>query len=382
MTKELAKSTLSQINTPSTEFEDDNNDGVEQKEYTDPEDLSPEALANTSASGAKKHRRPDHNEIERKRRETQRDRIIELRQVLPGVSASSRLSTVNIVIRAKEYIESLKRRISELEGILAHYHPEIFKYSGKIFLNTSIPPLEQVEALSAGAPGSPYRSKLAPKAPIYPSLPSFGPLPPLQTLQKSHHTPAHLADSEEVHEDGKKPPKKVKIEEPENIPPNEEKLKKQIAGYFRSQNASSTTTPAPLSKKSLTYQHGRGNDSWGEGSGLFTIAEVASSSDEHFKLQDANWKQNFFDRRDSSLLFTSSSGEVFWNKRDSTSGSMGIMFPLEQTMHSDIRCGKCQRGVDNLIMIDCEKCKTWYHLRCVKIPPESVPLVWKCLECS
>jgi hypothetical protein len=382
MTKELAKSTLSQTNTPSHEFEDDNNDGVEQKEYFDPEDLSPEALANTPASGVKKHRRPDHNEIERKRRETQRDRLIELRQVLPGVSASSRLSTVNIIIRAKEYIESLKRRISELEGILAHYHPEIFKYSGKIFLNTSIPPLEQVETLSAAVPGSPYMSKLAPKSPIYPSLPSFGPLPSFQILQKSHQMPAQTTGSEGVHEDANKPLKKVKIEEPENIPLDEEALKKRISGYFRSQIASSTTTPAPLSKKSLTYQLGRGNDGWVEGSGLFTIAEVASSSDEHFKQQDLYWKQNFFDRRDSSLLFTSSSGEVFWNKRDHTSGSIGTMFPLEQTMHAEIRCGKCQRGLDNLIMIDCEKCKTWYHLRCVNIPPESIPLVWKCLECS
>jgi hypothetical protein len=372
MTRELAKNTLSQINTPSNI--PDNDVTTEQYEGTDFDDADPNHSLHPSRTGAKKLRRPDHNEIERKRRETQRDRIDELRQVLPGVSTSSRLSTVNVVIRAKEYIESLKKRVNELEGILAHYHPDIFKHSGKFFLNTSILPFESDGAVN---PNSSSRALLAPKISAHPNIQP--PNPPLST-QISFAQQLQSTDPSRDQGDEHKSSKKGKTDEQSPAVPIEEEefLKKKIASFFHSQRASSTTIPGKLSS---VPQTGRTAPGWGGASGLLTIAEVASSSDEHSK-QDLSWRQNFFERRDSSLLFTSSSGEVFWNKRDSNSGSVGIMYPLEHNMHSDIRCGKCQRGLDNLIMIDCEKCKTWYHLRCVKIPPESIPLVWKCLECK
>ena len=252
MTKELAKNTLSQTNTPPFESEIDNKDDLDRREDSNPEDTDLDLSSNTPASGAKKHRRPDHNEIERKRRETQRDRIDELRQVLPGVSSSSRLSTVNVVIRAKEYIESLRKRVNELEGILAHYHPEIFKHTGKIFLNTSISPIDSGDSLPISAPGSPYRNKLAPKAPTYPTLPSFSSTPPLQSPQQPRHTPVQSTESEGGYEDGDKPTKIVKIEGPTNISPiEEEALKKRIVGFFRSQKTpSSTTLPSISSRKS------------------------------------------------------------------------------------------------------------------------------------
>jgi hypothetical protein len=363
MTRELANNTLSQINTPSNI--PDNDVTAEQYEGTDFDDADPNESSHPSRTGAKKQRRPDHNEIERKRRETQRDRIDELRQVLPGVSNSSRLSTVNVVIRAKEYIESLKKRVNELEGILAHYHPDIFKHSGKFFLNTSITPFETGGAVK---PSSPSRALLAPKVSIHPNIQPLAITPQISFTQQP-------TDPSRDQGDGIKSSKKAKTDEQSfSVPIEEEELlKKKIASFFHSQRASTG--------KVSSVPQTRSAPGWGGASGLLTIAEVASSSDEHSK-QDLTWKQNFFERRDSSLLFTSSSGEVFWNKRDSNSGSVGIIYPLEHTMHSDIRCGKCQRGLDNLIMIDCEKCKTWYHLRCVKIPPESIPLVWKCLECK
>lgn len=73
-----------------------------------------------------------------------------------------------------------------------------------------------------------------------------------------------------------------------------------------------------------------------------------------------------------------------FGKRDSIqnffSGTIPSMFDDGRTR--EICCSKCQRGVDNLVMIDCDRCHGWYHVRCVGIDPVFIPLQWSCGECG
>jgi hypothetical protein len=90
-------------------------------------------------------------------------------------------------------------------------------------------------------------------------------------------------------------------------------------------------------------------------------------------------------RRDSAMLLPTKDPNTFlFGKRDSVqnlfTGSMPSIFQ-ENSMES-IQCSHCCRGVDNLIMIDCDNCHQWYHIKCVRIESHSIPLKWKCLKCE
>ena len=342
-----------------------------------------------------KRRRSDHNEIERRRREVQRDRIDELRMVLPGSSSVSRLSTVNIVIRAKEYIEGLRNRVAELEAILAHYHPEHMKIQ------------QQHQHAMMGSRPMGASKPLAPKNTAESSWMPQGSFPPpggyypqpsatsatAATAASAYH-PSHKQHQQQQHQPISKKPTLSRTEE--------EILKRKILDYFRSQRpsvvaASLQLKPQPQQQQQqqqpqLNTQSASPPLHPGQEDGLLAIAEAVTTASEASSKRDSDESRNtysdaelrneFSNRRHSSLLFSSGNG-VFWNKRDSSHSTPGLgsMFPVEESLHMDIRCGKCQRGIDNLIMIDCEKCKTWYHLRCVNVAPEAIPLTWKCAEC-
>lgn len=61
-------------------------------------------------------RRENHNEIEKRRREQQRQRLEGLRQQIPHIT-STRASAVTIITEATEYIKMLQFRVSELEEL-------------------------------------------------------------------------------------------------------------------------------------------------------------------------------------------------------------------------------------------------------------------------
>ncbi|PJF18396.1 hypothetical protein PSACC_01775 [Paramicrosporidium saccamoebae] len=89
-------------------------------------------------------------------------------------------------------------------------------------------------------------------------------------------------------------------------------------------------------------------------------------------------------RRDSAMLLPTKDPKTFlFGKRDSIqnlfTGSMPAIF--HENAMADIQCSTCYRGVDNLIMIDCDGCHHWYHIRCVGIESHSIPLQWKCVKC-
>lgn len=320
-----------------------------------------------------KRRRSDHNEIERRRREIQRDRIEELRMVLPGSSSSSRLSTVNIVVRAKEYIEALRSRVADLESILAHYHPERLKITQQQQSGLGTGRAVAAKPLAPKVPEAAHPAIIVAPRPFVP-LPSFTiqqPKLPIQQLSQSQPQPKSV------------PERKKSL-----TPTEEEHLKRKILDYFRSQRLLSTqshiSAQRPADVVTPPFELIQEN-------GLHAIAEAITASSETSskrdsgnsfnKSSDSELRDRFINRRKSSLLFSSGSG-VFWNHRASSfTPELGSMFPIEESLHLDIRCEKCQRGIDNLIMIDCEKCKLWYHLRCVNISPEAIPLTWTCPEC-
>lgn len=89
-------------------------------------------------------------------------------------------------------------------------------------------------------------------------------------------------------------------------------------------------------------------------------------------------------RRDSSLLLPTNDPNTFlFGKRDSMQNlfSGSIPFIFEDAHASEVNCRVCLRGVENLIMIDCDSCHNWFHIRCVGIESNVIPLQWKCSSC-
>lgn len=89
-------------------------------------------------------------------------------------------------------------------------------------------------------------------------------------------------------------------------------------------------------------------------------------------------------RKDSALLLPTPDPSTFvYGQRDSMQTLFSVPLPhISEPSHpSYVACGKCARGVENLIMIDCDACHRWYHIRCMAINPTSIPVRWTCPEC-
>lgn len=89
-------------------------------------------------------------------------------------------------------------------------------------------------------------------------------------------------------------------------------------------------------------------------------------------------------RRDSAMLLPTNDPNTFlFGKRDSLQNFFAGPLPtiFDDTPRAEFHCTKCHRGVENLIMIDCDHCHSWYHIRCVDIDPNHIPLQWRCKEC-
>ncbi|KAJ3012769.1 hypothetical protein HKX48_006097 [Thoreauomyces humboldtii] len=66
----------------------------------------------------RKPKRTNHNELERKRRQVQRQKLQDLRDVIPRLGKTNKASTVVIIGRAKEHIDLLNLRVETLEATL------------------------------------------------------------------------------------------------------------------------------------------------------------------------------------------------------------------------------------------------------------------------
>lgn len=99
-------------------------------------------------------------------------------------------------------------------------------------------------------------------------------------------------------------------------------------------------------------------------------------------IQDAFYHNR--SRKDSGLLLPTDVPDTFYyGHRDSMQTLMPVPLPmiLDQRSSAYISCLKCNRGVSGLVMIDCDACRKWFHIRCVGIDATSIPVKWACPEC-
>lgn len=233
------------------------------------------ASAREGVGGRARRRRANHNEIERSRRNAQKQKMEDLRMSIPSL-ASEPVAAVHIIARAKEYIDYLKARVVELEAFT------------KTLMDVKQLPAQQT--LVSPELGSVLNGTMI-----------------QQTLLQGGSPQA-----------------------------NRRKRSK-----------------SPLNDLMLTPQP--------------TIEDLSAPRQQ----------------RKSSLIFPTGDSNVLFGQRDSLQQLFAGIMPslLEDSNHFDIKCIKCAGGINNLIMIDCDRCHEWYHIRCVGINTAAIPSNWLCAEC-
>lgn len=245
---------------------------------------------------------------------------------------------VSTIIRAREYIQQLQTRVTDLERMLSlsqamPYAPKAvspFPFSPQS--STAGPEIAQLQPLVSNQTGL-YGNQ----------LPLLAPKP----KQQIYFTPAPGASPQDLANVSTFSVEKHYLQDP------------------------TTSTSSP-------FKRGRGSTS------LFSVPEDESA--------DRNEDQKFLEvsypvskkRRDSALLLPTADPNLFYYGHR---GSMNNMYPVplpfieREQDDKDISCAKCLRGIDNLIMIDCDKCHTWFHIRCIGLSPERIPIDWSCANC-
>lgn len=275
----------------------------------------------TSKSKTPRRRRSNHNEIERARRSQQRARIEELRYVIPslnipGVTEGKPIAAVQVVVKARDYIGELERRVAELELFVN----QRFGY-GNVSASTGVIPTipeTQINSAAASSTGNVF------------DVTALG---DWLSMQQSFGMGQTL----------------------------------NIASPAVSPSAS----PAKRKRSKLDQ---------------FIRFSVSSSSGD-----DNNASITPSASRKSSLIYAdSTTGQLLLGPRSSISQLFsGILpslvipdSPSDQTlMQEKVRCGKCTGSINGQIMIDCDRCGTWYHIRCVGIDAKAIPTHWSCGEC-
>lgn len=269
-----------------------------------------------------RRRRINHNEIEKKRRDLQREQLDRLRLQIPKLRIS-RPSAVATITAAIEHIQLLDYRIRELETFIANRGMQVPPYAM---------PLEEARQFIS--------------VPIEPhTLPGER---LLNVLHSRNHLSTELAPlMDPVSKTGKIVSKRSSRV---TSPPSPMKKLKSVA------TAAATTLGVPMPLETLDPN-------------LVAINTRSNS----IRL-----------RRDSSLLLPTNDPNTFlFGRRDSLQNFFASTMPtiLDEGPKTEFRCGKCQRGVENLVMIDCDRCHTWYHIQCVGIDSNHIPLQWRCSEC-
>lgn len=251
---------------------------------------------------APRKRRLNHNEIEKKRRDQQRQQLEVLRSVIPSLN-NERPSALTIITTATDYITRLSARVRELEEFVVQ-------------TGHQVPP---------AAPSS------------------------LVESQQFIAVPA----------------------EPHTMPGE------QLLTFLQAQGSSSPVkgggeAGAASPHKDLQAKKVRPLSP--------AITQENFDPNQHL----INPRTGSIRRRDSAMLLPTNDPNTFlFGKRDSLqnffAGSLPTIF--DDTPRAEFHCTKCHRGVENLIMIDCDHCHSWYHIRCVGIDPNHIPLQWRCNEC-
>lgn len=297
--------------------------------------FSPASEFNRNYSGdivppAKKVRK-NHNEFERKRRDLQRVRLEELRSVIPGLDAKA--SMVTVLTAAKECIEYLRAQNPSLS-----FGPRM---------------------MPAVAP------KLATNISSRASTLNSSNLENEFDLEKLLGLPAELrktsTDSENSSSNLQGTFKKGRLQLVDGMP---------------------TVSPSQFPPEAMTIKVQRAPSPPGGTMAPPMMPNLARNS-----LIATVMDESYFTgpaRKDSALLLpTPDPGTFMFGQRDSMHQFFSVPLPniLEPGHPAYVSCGKCSRGVESLIMIDCDCCHRWYHIRCMDIDPTSIPVRWRCPEC-
>ena len=291
--------------------------------------------SSSSAAAAKQPRkriRDNHNELERIRRNNQKAQLDALRRALPFADMDDRASMVSIFIRSREYIEMLEKRVLELQALLG---------------------MPKDTALEAKMAANAAANNLEIPQPIRERLPSIS----LQSEQFMMHEGVQFFNPNLS---------------PSATPPT--LGSKRPASPLTAATASSqqndqvdSTLNADLLMSFLTESY----------PDLLRVKRLSSDDDIFLK--------NFRQRRESSLLLPiQSSDAVVVQKRDSLSSLFSGLLPdvvEESALVGDVKCAHCVKGVDSMIMVDCDRCHKWYHLVCAGVDASAIPTFWTCKTC-
>lgn len=286
-------------------------------------------MTKDSAVGVKvrKRIRNNHNELERIRRNHQKQQLEALRIALPFTDMDERASMVAIIARSREYIELLEKRVDELQTLLG--------------MPVDVELRARIEAAALHAARSGEKSTI----------------PSKQTTEKADFV---------THQG-------VQFYQPT---------------FTSASSSSQTSVPRP----SLS-PHSDGNSNEVDASNLNADLLTSFLTESHPELlrvkwmssDDENFMKTFRQRRESSLLLPiQSSDSVIIQKRDSFSSLFSGLLPdvvEESALVGEVKCVKCSKGLENMIMVDCDRCRKWYHLVCAGVDATSIPTFWTCKSC-
>ncbi len=289
---------------------------------------SDSSSSSTIPKKPRKRIRDNHNELERIRRNTQKAHLDALRRALPFADMDDRSSMVSIFIRSREYIEMLEKRVVELHAICGM--PKDVALEAKMAANAA--------------------ANLEVPRPVPERLSSI------------------LVQSEQfmVHEG-------VQFFNPHLTPsatptPMAGSAKRSGSPLSPNTDPVDSTLNADLLMSFLTESY----------SDLLKIKRCSSGHDDIFL-------KNFRQRRESSLLLPiHSTDSVVIQKRDSLSSLFSGLLPdviEESVLGGSVKCSHCTKGVDSMIMVDCDRCHKWYHLVCAGVDASAIPTFWTCKSC-
>lgn len=311
-----------------------------------------------SQKNPRKRIRANHNELERVRRNNQKLQLDMLRKALPFHDMDDKASMVSIIVRAREYIEMLESRVSELQTNIV---PPLSQNSSDVTPSSPRPniTLTHPEVLNVRVPSSAPRKSLGLNMPDFPESP----------LQREQRLPSISAENIHMHQG-------IQFYNP---------------GFM--QVPQPTITPTTTSpRRSVSPLSERGKE---EAANQYLNADVLRLYvSDNFKArrgtlrlssdEETNFMKGFNTRRSSSLLLPMPDDTVLIHQRDSISTLFSGLFPdvvgNEAFNQQCLTCNKCKCGMNNMIMIDCDKCHKWYHIKCANVDSNFIPTNWNCCE--
>ncbi len=304
--------------------------------------------ASNSDKPTRKRVRDNHNELERARRNNQKAQLEALRMALPFEDMDDKASMVSIFVRAREYIGMLEYRIMELQadtGMSGNINAQQYHHTQGTDMPTT---MQQVHS--------------SPQHPI-----------------KLHPVPGYIPRERQLSVN----PDHVQMHHGIQFY-NPGFMKTATSNMDMSSLMTPVSSPAPQKSNSpLVDQQSQilNADTFRNFvSDTFFKNGTAQrlGSDEEF-----NFLKDFSKRRGSSIIFPVEDETVIIHKRDSYSALFSGLLPdlidTSSLNNSEgIHCNKCHKGMCNMIMIDCDRCHKWYHIKCAKIDSDAIPTHWKC----